>query len=265
MTINDDPWGRLGSPVDISALAKAAGVTTRTLRHYDAIGLLRPATTADDGRRSYGEREVLRLQRILMLRALGLPLEQIAAVCNDHSDPVEALRQHRAEVSERRAELTALLATIDRTIDHLEEGTDMTTADAFEGLPGYDAELQREYQKEASQRWGSEVVDDSVRRAAGLTPEQAGDVMAEHDAIAREAADLLRAGVAPDDVAAQALVARHHTWVSTFWAPNAEAYRGLAQMYVEDERFRRQYDVHGDGTAAYLRDAIDVFAEGLPA
>lgn len=246
--------------LDIAALARVSGVTSRTLRHYDAIGLLRPAATRSGGRRLYGRDEVLRLQRILILRSLGLGLDAIAAVLDTEVDEAAALREHRARLRAERVRLDALLATVDRTIDHLEKGSPMSSEDVFAGLPGYDAEQQREFEAEAAARWGQDTVDDSRARISGWTRDDAAASTEEHAALSRGLAALMTEGAAAEDPRVQALVARHHAWVSQFWTPDADAYEGLGRMYVDDQRFAATYDAFAPGLAAYLRDAIAVYA-----
>jgi DNA-binding transcriptional MerR regulator len=248
--------------LDIADVARLAGVTSRTLRHYDAIGLVRPAGTDASGRRWYGRDELLRLQRVLIMRALGLRLERIAAVVNHDVDELEALREHRTHVLAEQDRLAEVLITVQRTIDHLEgrAGT-MTTEDVFAGLPGYDAEQQRGYEAEARERWGDQVVDAAAHRAGGLTPDAARAHQVEHDRIAAAVAAHAAAGAEPSSRQMQEWVAAHHAWVSVFWTPDAQAYRGLGEMYVDDERFRATYDAYGPGTAELLRDAIVVFSE----
>lgn len=147
--------------LDTAEVAALAGITSRTLRHYDAIGLVSPRATRPDGRRLYGRAEILRLQRVLILRSLGLRLERIAQILSEGIDEVAALREHRDALVADRGRLAVLIDTVDRTIDHLEGGTDMEPEDVFAGLPGYDADLQREYEAEAAQRWGTEAVEAS--------------------------------------------------------------------------------------------------------
>lgn len=249
-----------GAHLDISEVARLAGVSSRTLRHYDQIGLLRPASARADGRRMYGREELLRLQRILLMRGLGLGLERIRDVLDDDADEVAALGEHLAALERERGQLDGVIATVRRTLDHLTKGTTMSTEDVFAGLPGYDNDQQKRYEHEARERWGDDAVDASKRRTAGLSRAEAGEVMAGHEEIARDLAALHRQGVAVNDERTQAVVARHHAWVSTFWVPDAGAYRGLGQMYVDDERFRATYDAFGEGTAEYLCEAMDVYA-----
>ncbi|WP_062463849.1 MerR family transcriptional regulator [Demequina soli] len=247
--------------LDIAAVARLAGVTSRTLRHYDAIGLLAPAATGHDGRRRYGDAELLRLQHILVLRELDVPLDTVASIV-DTDDPtlVAALmRDHHAALLARRDRYAALAETVERTLTRLEKGLPMTADDMFDGFDG------ARYEPEARERWGDDAVDRSNAAWRRLSPEEQRAHLAEHEAVAEALGRQAGTGAEPGSPEVQALVARHHAWVSLFWTPGREAYAGLGRMYAEDPRFRATYDKHGDGTAALLRDAIAVFAETLPA
>jgi len=138
--------------------------------------------------------------------------------------------------------------------------TPLSTEDVLAGLPGYDAEQQREYEREAADRWGQDAVDASRARISGWTREDAAASMAEHEELSRDLAALMDDGVAVEDPRVQAVVARHHAWVSQFWTPDADAYEGLGRMYADDGRFAATYDAFAPGLAAYLRDAIAVYA-----
>lgn len=242
--------------LDISAVARLSGVTSRTLRHYDAIGLLTPARTRHDGRRLYGEAELLRLQHILVLRELDVPLATIASIVDTQDAALTAalMRDHHGALLARRDRYSTLAETVERTITRIEKGLPMTTEDLF---AGFDHER---HEPEARERWGDDAVDASTAQWKRLGAEQQRAHLAEHTAIAEGIALLAAADASPDADEAQALVARHHAWVSLFWTPDAEAYRGLGAMYAEDPRFRATYDKFGDGTAELLRDAIAVFA-----
>ncbi len=242
--------------LDIAAVARASGVTSRTLRHYDAIGLLAPAWTAPDGRRFYGDPELVRLQHILVLRELGVALDRIARIVNtDDAEQVTALlTDHLAGLEAERERYARLAATVRRTIDSLQKGTTMTAADRFDGFDN------SEYEPEARERWGDAAVDSSNAKWKAMGADGQAKHHAEHVAIAEGIAALAADDAEPSDPRVQALVARHHAWVSVFWTPGAEAYQGLGEMYVMDHRFRANYDKFGDGTAELLRDGIDVYA-----
>ncbi|WP_084038129.1 MerR family transcriptional regulator [Demequina sp. NBRC 110053] len=243
--------------VDIARAARLAGVSSRTLRHYDSIGLLAPAWTGDDGRRHYGQAELLRLQHILVLRELGASLDTIGAIV-DADDPavtIAHLRDHLTGLTAERDRYARLAATVARTIDSLEKGTTMTTEQILDGFE------HRRYEPEARERWGDHAVDQSNERWAGLGKEGQQRHLDAHREIVEALGAAIRVGFAPDSAEVQEIVAQHYAWVSLFWTPTAETYRGLTQMYVDDERFRRNYDEVAPGAAALLRDAAAVYAE----
>jgi MerR family transcriptional regulator, thiopeptide resistance regulator len=233
-----------------------SGVTSRTLRHYDAVGLLTPAWTAPDGRRHYGRPELLRLQRILLLRELGLGLRDIAAVLetDDRRDEVTVLLGHRDRLLAERERLLRLARTVEATIESRRREEHMSAEKLFEGFAN-------PYEAEARERWGDEAVDASAARIRDFTPEQAELARTGHVRVAEGIAAFRAGGVPVDDPRVQELVAFHHRVVSLFWTPDAQAYRGLGQMYVDDDRFAANYG--GTDGAAYLRDAMAVYADTL--
>ncbi|MFN2166742.1 MAG: MerR family transcriptional regulator, partial [Anaerolineae bacterium] len=194
----------------VSQLARMAGVTVRTLHHYDQIGLLRPTARTEAGYRLYREPELLRLQQILFFKELDMPLEQIRQVLDDPGfDQVTALEQHRRLLQRRMERLAHLLNTIDRTIDRLTEA-DMTLTDE-ELYAGFTTEQIERYKREARERYGTAVVEESERKAKKMSREQWQAVGAEGEAVTVALAAL--AGREPGDPEVQVLVARHHGWI----------------------------------------------------
>ncbi len=230
-------------------------VTSRTLRHYDAIGLLPPACVAADGRRYYRRPELLRLQRILLLRELGLGLAAIAEALDREADPVAVLRAHRDRLAGERDRLARLVRTVDATIESLEGGEEMSAEQMFSGF-GHNP-----YEAEARERWGDEAVDASYQRVRDLAPEQAELARTGFGKVHGGLAELLAAGVPVTDPRVQELVGLHHEVVSLFWTPSAEAYRNLGRMYLDDERF--QATIGGEAVTRYLVDAMEIYAETL--
>ena len=232
-------------------------VTSRTLRHYDAIGLLKPAWTDHSGRRHYEQDELLRLQQILLLRDLGLGLETIREVLDAQSEQstVGALHRHREWLATERRRLGRLIKTVDATIENLEKGGEMAAEKLFEGFE------HNPYEAEARERWGDEVVDESYAKLKHLTPEQAEEARTGF-ARASDAVRALRDSGAPvDDARVQDAVEGLHRWLTLFWTPNRQSFSGLADMYVDDERFRRNIGGGDDEFVEYLRDAMKVYAE----
>lgn len=240
----------------INEVTRESGVTSRTLRHYDAIGLLKPAWTADGGRRFYEQEQLLRLQRILLLRELGLSLDAIRDVLaaqHSHS-AVEVLRGHRDWLLAERRRLGRLVTTVENTISHLEKGGTMSATSMFEGFD------HNPYEAEARDRWGDRAVDESNARLRGLTKDQAEQARTGFGEVRAKIAELSAAGVPVDDDRTQQVMDEHYRWVCLFWTPNREAYQGLAELYVDDERFRRNIGEGDDALVAYLRDAMKVYA-----
>jgi DNA-binding transcriptional MerR regulator len=238
----------------IAEVARLSGTTSRTLRHYDAIGLLPPSHVGANGYRYYRQADLLRLQQILLLRQLGLGLDAVGAILAGERDRVTALRRHREWLLAERDRFGRLADTVARTIEELEGGEEMSAGDMFEGFAA------NPYRDEAVERWGSDAVVASERRIAGWTPEQAGQAQRGwFDALAG-VAEHHRAGTAPDDPAVLDAVAVHHGWLGNFWEPDAESYTGLGRMYADDPRFRDQIDRENPGLARYLSDAMAAYA-----
>ncbi|GEL48751.1 MerR family transcriptional regulator [Cellulomonas hominis] len=242
-------------------VARLSGVTSRTLRHYDAVGLLRPVGTAPNGQRAYGRDELLRLQQVLVLRELGVGLGTIAEMLDDRSGTPRAdrLREHHAWLLAERDRFDRLARTVASTIESLEGGTTMPTEQMYEGFD------HRRYEAEARERWGDGAVDRSNRSWEQLSDDERAAHQREGRAVSEGLAALLAAGTPADDPATRDLVARHHAWVALFWTPDPAAYRGLGSMYVDDARFTATYDAVAPGLAAYLRDAIHAHADDVAA
>jgi len=235
-------------------LARVSGVTSRALRHYDAIGLLPPAATGPGGHRLYGDRELLRLQRILVLRELGLPLEQVAGILDGESDDIAALARHAERLRGQRARIETMIGAVENTITRLELGMPLEETEMFEGF------AENPHADEAQQRW-PEAYAQSTRRLGRLSKEEQRELFERGERITAALAGLFRGGAAPDGPEVQAEVANHHAWMCAFWTPSRAAYTGLGQMYVDDARFTATYDAHAPGLAAFLRDAMAIWAE----
>lgn len=238
----------------VNGLARLAGVSVRTLHWYDEIGLLRPARVTEAGYRMYGPDEVDALQSILFYRALGVPLKQIGALMADASaGRLAALQSHRAALLCRRAQLDALLATLDKTILTEEGKCAMTDAEKFEGFKQkLVAENEAEYGTEARGKYGDMAVDASNARLMGLSPEQYGEMQKLSARINAALAAAVRAGEAPDGPEGRRIAGLHKQWLCFTWPKyTPKAHLGLAEMYVADERFTAYYDAETPGCAAF--------------
>lgn len=238
-------------------VVRLSGVTSRTLRHYDAVGLLRPAGSTPGGQREYGHAELLRLQQVLVLRELGVGLGVIRELLDSGAPPAERLREHRDRLLAERDRLDRLARTVASTIESLEGGTTMSAEDLYDGFDHH------RYEPEARERWGDEAVDRGTRAWAALTADERAAHQREGRAVSEALAAALAAGTPPGDPRVRDLVARHHAWVALSWRPAPEAYRGLGAMYVDDDRFAATYDAVAPGLAVYLRDAIAAHADAV--
>lgn len=239
----------------IAQVARMSRTTSRTLRHYDAIGLLPPAYVGVNGYRYYDQAQLLRLQQILLLRELGLGLDAITGILDDQHDQAAALRRHRRWLLAERDRLSRLADTVARTIEELEGGEDMPAEKLFDGFE------VNPYEDEAVARWGQDTVDSSKERVRGWTPEQAEQAQRGWvEALAR-VAEHQRAGADPDDPAVLDAVAAHHAWLGNFWTPDQESYAGLGRLYVDDPRFQEQIDREHPGLAQYLCEAMAAYGQ----
>ncbi|WP_052868706.1 MerR family transcriptional regulator [Streptomyces niger] len=245
----------------IADVARMSGVTSRTLRHYDEIGLLPPAWIGSNGHRYYEEAELLRLQQILLLRELDLGLREIQAVLDSQVDQLAALREHHRRLLAERDRLETLARTVGRTIAELEEGkgnSDMAKIDRPENL--FEGFEPGRHEAEARERWPKQW-EQSQRAIAGMTAEEMEQWQREVTAQMIRMAELMVAGTPVADPAAQAEVDAHYQGVCRFWTPCAAAYKGLGQTYVDDPEFRTNFDRIADGLATYQRDAMAVYAD----
>lgn len=238
----------------IAELAKLSRVSSRTLRHYHRLGLLAPAYTGHNGYRYYTQPELLRLQRILLLRELGLGLDTIGQVLDGQADQVDALGVHQKWLLAERDRLDRMARTVAATISALQQGDAMSGEAIFKDFD------TNPYEEEARQRWGDKAVEDSKARHAALSAADKQAFLAEAGAINEELARCLDAGLPADDARVQDAVGRHYRWVCVSWTPDADSYVGLGRMYVEDPRFTAFYDKSRAGLATYLLEGIKAYA-----
>ncbi len=247
----------------VQKMAELAGVSARTLRYYDQIGLLKPARINDAAYRLYGEREVDLLQQILFYRELEFSLEDIRTILSDPGfDRQQALEAHKNMLMEKSRRLDRIIRTVERTIGAMKGEETMSDKEKFEGFKRELIEKnEAQYGEEIREKYGDETVNASNAKLMGMSEEQYEQVQA----LEREIRETLRAAKAQNDPAgplARKACEAHKRWIQFFWPSySKEAHMGLAEMYVQDERFRAYYDSEETGTAEFLRDAMRVFLE----
>lgn len=242
----------------VGALASLAGVSTRTLRYYDKLGLLKPETINESGYRLYGEAQVDRLQQILFYRELDVELDTIKRILDAPSfEQGEALEAHLFALSERRDRLNALIETVKKTMAARKGEITMTDNQKFEAFKqNMIDENERKYGAEVRARYGDKAADESNAKISAMTKEQYEDTEALRKAVNEAIREAFASGD-PEGELAQKACAMHKEWLMRYWSEySPEAHMGVAQMYVDDPRFAAYYDAIAPGCAQFLRDAI---------
>jgi MerR family transcriptional regulator, thiopeptide resistance regulator len=243
----------------VKQLSTLAGVTPRTLHHYDQIGLLKPESVGDNGYRYYGEKSMLRLQQILFYRELDLPLDEIKKIMERRDfDVLSALENHRLELRKRIGRLENLIETVDKTILHMKGENTMSPKGLFEG---FSEEEQERYAKEAENLYDPEIVRESNRKWKGYSVEKKQAIMAEGKQVYLDMIAIMPKGA--NSLEAQAIVERWRKHMDYFWTPELEQLSALATGYVDDPQFRANFDKMHPQLAEFMRDAVRVYVEGL--
>lgn len=245
----------------VKQLADLAGVTIRTLHHYDRIGLLKPSSVGGNGYRYYDEPALYRLQQVLFYRELGMPLEEIGRIIARRGfDRLTALRSHRAALESEVKRLRRLIRTIDETTKHLEGKTEMNPKELF---AGFSEEEQEKLAAEAEQKWDPQTVRDSNRRWKAYSPEEKSRILEQGSAVYTDLARLMPRGDArpasPASPEVQAVIARWHKHLLNFWSPSDQQLLGLADLYNDDPRFRANYEKIAPGLAEFMRKAVKAY------
>ncbi|GGS85552.1 MerR family transcriptional regulator [Streptomyces cinerochromogenes] len=240
----------------VGQVAGFAGVTVRTLHHYDEIGLLVPSERTYAGHRRYGDADLDRLQQILFYRELGFPLDEVAVLLDDpDADPRTHLRRQHRLLTDRIEKLQRMAAAVEHALEARTMGINLTPEERFEVFGDKDPE---QYAEEVEQRWGgTEAYAESQRRAAAYGKEDWMRIQAEVDDWNQRYAALVAAGEQPAGEAAMDLAEEHRRYISRwYFEVPYEMHRCFGEMYVSDERFKAFYDSLHPGLAEHLRDAI---------
>ncbi|NUT23362.1 MAG: MerR family transcriptional regulator [Hamadaea sp.] len=240
----------------VGKVAELAGVTVRTLHHYDEIGLLTPGGRTSAGYRRYDDADLDRLQQILLYRELGFTLEEIAVILDDpDADADEHLRRQHRLLTSRIARLREMVAAVEYVLEAKKVGIDLTPEEKFEVFGDFDPD---QYAEEAEQRWGgTDAYAESARRTKRYTKEDWQRIQQESAELLERFVTAYAAGVPADSAAAMALAEEHRQQITKFYYEcTYEIHTGLAELYLADERFTRNYDQHRPGLAQYVHDAI---------
>ncbi|MBE9916424.1 MerR family transcriptional regulator [Paenibacillus donghaensis] len=240
----------------VKEVAELSGISVRTLHHYDEIGLLHPSRTTEAGYRVYSDEDIALLQQILFFRELGFPLKQIREIINRPDfDRLEAMELHHRLLLDKRARLERMIETLEQTMKHEKGEISMTNHDKFAGFDFG----SNPYEQEARERWGDKAVAESNEKLNKLSKREQGDLEKEMNAIYRKLADLRHGS--PSTEEAQLAVGEWYQLLNRLGSYSLEAFKGLGQMYAEDERFTRNIDRFGAGLAVFMRDAMTEYVD----
>ncbi|WP_342514135.1 MerR family transcriptional regulator [Sporosarcina sp. FSL K6-1522] len=235
----------------VKEVAQLTGVSVRTLHHYDDIGLLTPNDLTEAGYRIYSDDNLATLQQILFFRELGFSLKKIKELLESPSfDRQEAFAMQRDMLMEKRKQLDRMIETIEKTIQHGKGELVMTNEEKFKGFDF----SSNPYEQEARARWGDKAVEESNKKAA-----QFGPVLGEEmNRIYFKLADIRHLDPASEE--AQAGIGEWFVFLNKMGDYSLEAFAGLGQMYVADERFKKNIDQFGEGLAEFMCGAMGVYS-----
>lgn len=240
----------------VKEVADLVGISVRTLHHYDEIGLLVPKEKTEAGYRLYSDDNLETLQQILFFKELDFSLKKIKEVITSPSfDRQEALDLHRKMLLEKRNQIDQMVATIDKTLRHTKGEIQMTDKEKFEGFDFSD----NPYEQEARERWGDEAVDREKAELEKLSKNEQKAMSKEMNAIYEKLATLRHGS--PKSEEAQAAIKEWYDFLNNMGDYSLDAFKGLGQMYVDDERFTKNIDQFGDGLAVFMRDAMAAYAD----
>jgi DNA-binding transcriptional MerR regulator len=240
----------------IGKVAELAGVTVRTLHHYDEVGLLSPSERTSTGYRRYDDADLERLQQILFYRELGFSLEEIAAILDDPAaDPMAHLRRQHGLLSERISKLEKMVDAIEFAMEARKVGINLTPEERFEVFGDFDPDA---HEQEAQDRWGeTNAYKESMRRTGSYTKEDWLEIKRQNEDWGRRIAELMDSGAPADGPDAMELAEEHRRHISQwYYECSYEIQTGLAEMYLADERFMANYERIKPGLTVFLHDAI---------
>jgi DNA-binding transcriptional MerR regulator len=245
----------------VKKLAKASGVSVRTLHFYDEIGLLKPAFVGANGYRFYGEAQLLRLQQILFYRELGFDLKEIKRVIGRRGfERVTALQSHRKALLEKIEREQQLIVTIDKTIEHLKGKRKMKTEEMF---VGFSPEVQAKHEEYLVDRFGPTMkssIEESKGRVKNWTKSDWERSGAEFNSICADLVSAMKGKEPAESAGVQAIIRRHFEWLKQFWMPNKESYVGHGCL-ITDSDLRKPFEAHDPGLPAFMAAGMRVFAE----
>jgi DNA-binding transcriptional MerR regulator len=239
----------------IKEIADLAGVTTRTIRYYDQIGLLPPAQIGENGYRYYNADSLLQLQQILFFRELDVPLKEIEMILTRPDfNVLAALEAHQQALETRVERMLTLIETIEHTITALKGEREMTDKDYFEGFD------ESQYEEEARERWGDDPkYSESMKRWGRYSDAQKQEIKLEGGRITVRMVSE-NPDAQPNDPDVQAVVGDYFAYLNKYFYPcDVEFLRCLSDGWVADPRFAANYERIREGGAKFVHEAVQIY------
>lgn len=243
----------------INQLSRLTGVSTRTFRYYDEIGLLKPLYVNEAGYRYYGSDEIDLLQQILFYRERGFALNKIKDILyKENFDKMAALYEHLENLKQQKERLSKLICTVNTTISSMKGEIKMNDKDKFEAFK-HQAVKDNEslYGQEIRNKYGNQEIERSNKKFLNMTSEEYKQFEILGNQINEHLKNAVINGEKPNSEVAHKLVLMHKEWLLYTWPEyTKQAHLGLADMYISDERFKNYYDKEVEGCAQFLADVI---------
>ena len=245
----------------INEVSKLTGVSIRMLHHYDKIGLLSPSKRTDSNYRMYNDNDISRLYQILLFKELEFPLQDIKQILdNKDFDREEALKVQRNLIFKKKKRLEHILESIDDTIENL--GGETMGKNNFKAFDYEEVKKHQEkYKEEVEKRYGkSDAYKESQEKTSKYSKNDWENIMEDASLIYEELAKLIDKDPADKDV--QELVGKWRQYITdNYYNCTIQIFRGLALMYVGDERFTKNIDKYGEGLAQFMSDAMNIYCD----
>lgn len=250
----------------IRELSELAGVSARTLRYYDEIGLLKPLYVNEAGYRYYGDKELAILQQILFYRERGFDLKRVQKILYQKDfDIMNALEEHLLELEEQRKHMESLIRTVKQTIMSMKGEYEMSDKEKFEAFKERVIRQNEEaYGAEIRKKYGDDEADAANQTVLNMSEEDWERFKNLGAEICTRLEEAVRGGVKPESDEAKRIVLLHKEWLGKTWKKyTREAHKAIAAMYISDERFKLYYDREVSGCAEFLEQAIRYWIERI--
>ena len=250
----------------IREVSEIAGVSARTLRYYDEIGLLKPLEISEPGYRYYGEQELTLLQQILFYRERGLELKQIQKIIYQSDfDVMRALQEHLLDLETKKKHMESLIFTVEQTIRSMKGECEMSDKEKFQAFKERIVrENEERHGAEIREKYGDDEMDSANRKMLNMTEEEFERFQNLGKEINVQLEEAVLTGEKPESEKGRRIVLLHKEWLGKTWKQyTKEAHIAIGNMYISDDRFRMYYDKEVEGCAIFLEAAIRYWIEQL--